>query len=203
MGVILHKKQNYSGVSPYKYVPITTANYNALPQSEKMDSTKVYFLIDAKVASARIDDTDTSTGKVWSSKKVSDEIDAVQDQVDDNTADITTLNSNLFKELWSNPSPNSNFNAQTVLLNDGNYSLFLIVANRMTGETRQISTICDGNGYLTYTGCGSGGVVAFARGFDKTDSTHIAFGTAQYAVGATSAQADPSRIIPVKIYGIK
>ena len=101
MGVILHKKQNYSGVSPYKYVPITTANYNALPQSEKMDSTKVYFLIDAKVASARIDDTDTSIGKVWSSKKVSDEIDAVQDQVDNNTADITTLNGKFPKLIAS------------------------------------------------------------------------------------------------------
>ena len=116
---------------------------------------------------------------------------------------VSELNSNFFKELWSNPTPNVNFNAQTVPLSDGGYSLFLIVANRMVGETRQVSVISDGNGYLSYTGCGSGGVVAFARGFDKTDSTHISFDTAQYAVGATSAQADQSRLIPVKVYGIK
>ena len=93
MGKLLHKRIDYTGVSPYEFVPVTEAEYNALTPAEQEDETKMYWLYDADTVSADIDDESVSSGKVWSSEKVSSEISDVQDQVDTNTDDISTLNS--------------------------------------------------------------------------------------------------------------
>ena len=98
MGKLVHKRKDYTGVSPYEFVPVTEAEYNALTPAEQEDETKMYWLYDVDTVSADIDDESVSSGKVWSSEKVSSEISDVQDQVDTNTDDISTLNSAIAKQ---------------------------------------------------------------------------------------------------------
>ena len=61
-----------------EYVPncieLTQAQYDALSSTEKNDPTKYYYIKDAQIAGAEIDDTTTASDKVWSSQKVSTEI---------------------------------------------------------------------------------------------------------------------------------
>ena len=74
MGKLVHKRKDYTGVSPYEFVPITEDDYNALTPAEQEDETKMYWLYDVDTVSADIDDESVSSGKVWSSEKVSSEI---------------------------------------------------------------------------------------------------------------------------------
>ena len=59
-----------------KTVELTSVQYEALTTAQKNDPHIVYLITDRTAADVVIDDTTTSTGAVWSSDKVSDEIDA-------------------------------------------------------------------------------------------------------------------------------
>lgn len=72
MPKIMHIDQNYT--NGMNIVPIYQADYNALSYDEKHDPNIWYYLLDATIAGAVIDDTDTSANEVWSSLKTSTEI---------------------------------------------------------------------------------------------------------------------------------
>lgn len=82
MGTIMRNNIQYSGggiSGGTTEIPIsvilTQAQYDALSQVEKEDLTKVYYISDAESGGdIQIDDTTTSTNKVWSSQKTSNEI---------------------------------------------------------------------------------------------------------------------------------
>lgn len=57
-----------------RIIDITKAEYNALPEEEKMDESVYYNLTDVITTSADIDDDSIDTVSVWSSRKVADEL---------------------------------------------------------------------------------------------------------------------------------
>lgn len=65
----------------YQYIPLTEDEYNALTTEQKNDPSKLYYVTDVDVVNANIDDTTISTEKVWSSKKVSDEVDTLNSKL--------------------------------------------------------------------------------------------------------------------------
>ena len=60
--------------SPSYHITLTQAQYNQLSQTEKMADENFFYITDAVVVGADIDDTTTSTTKVWSSSKVNTEL---------------------------------------------------------------------------------------------------------------------------------
>lgn len=62
-------------------VELTQAEYDALEQAGEIDPTVMYFITDGQSGNEIIDDSTTSASKVWSSDKVSDELDTKQDSL--------------------------------------------------------------------------------------------------------------------------
>lgn len=89
MGVIKYDDITYSGGGGDNSIILTQAEYDALPQSEKEDTSKIYYISDAPSGSAEIDDTTTALDKVWSSSKTAAEIEnASGAAIDDTTTAV-------------------------------------------------------------------------------------------------------------------
>lgn len=106
--------------------------------------------------------------------------------------------------LWTNPSPLSNFSAQTINVNTSGYShLIFVYTNRAGTSTEKYETNCilpnDNRGTLSCYGYKSNNNSFYTRMFTKTDTT-ITF-TAGYS--SRSSGTDTDRVIPIEIYGLK
>ena len=97
--------------------------------------------------------------------------------------------------LWTNPSPNSNFAAQTVSLNLTDYSGVIIEFNK--ADTSQILTTrvyAKKTDNFSIFGCGYIADTGIARNILAVNNTGVQFG----AVNTATAVC-----IPYKIYGVK
>lgn len=63
--------------SPSYHITLTQAQYDLVSQQEKMADENFFYITDAVVVGADIDDTTTSSSKVWSSSKTNSEISSV------------------------------------------------------------------------------------------------------------------------------
>lgn len=92
-------------------ITLTQAQYDALPQSEKLDTSKIYYISDGvePVTESAIDDTTTATNKVWSSQKTSNEFANKVDKVTGkglSTNDYTTNEKNKLSGIESGAEEN-------------------------------------------------------------------------------------------------
>ena len=107
--------------------------------------------------------------------------------------------------LWTNPSPASNFAAQTVSLDLTEYAGVIIEYNLSTEDLFPISRIYvqkNDNFYQKppyYFGCGSGAERAISRGVSQINDEGIAF------LDEITGLSDHNNnlLIPSKIYGVK
>ena len=78
MGTIMYDGELYGGgggSGNTTTIELTLAEYNALPSSEKHDTSKLYFITDADpITGIVIDDTRTSVNNLWTSLKTAQEI---------------------------------------------------------------------------------------------------------------------------------
>ena len=116
-----------------------------------------------------------------------------------------------FKTLvWTNPSPSSGFNAQTIPLDLSEYDAVEIHCNSGTSGNETSSGIClvGKNIVLTYIGggnsYGSGGVFLAERGFEvSTSGVNVRAGLGSFMTEANFPYSNNTRMIPLKIYGIR
>ena len=88
---------------------VSQAEYNALIQEGTLDPNASYYVYNAQVTGAVIDDTTTANDKLWSSQKTNNELSS-KASIDDTTASAT--------KAWSSQKTNSeltNSNKATVL----------------------------------------------------------------------------------------
>jgi len=62
-------------------ITLTQAEYDALTPEEKADTSKIYYVTDAETTAIPLSDNEVSAHKVWSSQKISDELDTKVDKV--------------------------------------------------------------------------------------------------------------------------
>lgn len=113
-----------------------------------------------------------------------------------NKANKDLSNVTLFNLLWENPSPTSNFSAQTITLANSNYD-YLIVEIKVDASTERYvcQTVKKGasgrlmivNGQTNRTGM---------RNFDFISDTQISFDGAYWATSSSTTD-----LIPFRIYG--
>lgn len=111
-----------------------------------------------------------------------------------------TTNSLQISLLWTNPSPTSNFNPQTISISSSVYSLFIITSymdNSATTIVFNTIVMKDAQTYIN-TILGS---YSYFRQVKITDSSVI-FGTG-YVGNGVNQSANNGATIPYKIYGIK
>lgn len=97
--------------------------------------------------------------------------------------------------LWTNPSPNSNFNAQTVSLDLTDYSGVIVEFNK--SDTSQILTTrvyAKKTDNFSIFGCGYIADTTIARNILAVNDTGVQFGTVSSGTAVC---------IPYKIYGVK
>ena len=102
--------------------------------------------------------------------------------------------------LWTNSSPTSTFDTQTVTLSSGNYDFYEIYCAYNNGNANMYVT-----GYKTIKGKGMvmdnqgyGSGLSVRRKVDYTDATHLLFSTAY-----GGANIDNGYLIPIYIIGYK
>ena len=103
MGLIKYNDISYGGGGGGdNSIVLTQAQYDALPQSEKEDISKIYYISDAQITpgGAVIDDNDIAPDKLWSSQKTSTEIAQAGGAVIDDTTTATT-------KVWSSQKTSS------------------------------------------------------------------------------------------------
>lgn len=101
-------------------------------------------------------------------------------------------------KLWTNPSPTSNFAAQTVSLDLSSYdAVIVVVAHSITGSEKNPCWLMkgdyNGNAFTAY----HTGSYIYARPANVSD-TGIVFGQ-----GARGGTTNNQYAIPVEIYGVK
>lgn len=115
-----------------------------------------------------------------------------------------TISAEVFKELWRNQSPTSNFAAQTITLASDDYDFLLILYRESTGVSNQLSAITAKGigGALCIGDIGGAGDTNRIRRFSVTSSTVLNFAGA--LVGSSSSYSSNDAVaIPVAIYGFK
>lgn len=108
--------------------------------------------------------------------------------------------------LWTNPSPTSNFAAQTLSLDLTEYAylLFKVKNSLTTGYTDEAYCACqkDNSKRSAFSVVGAGAPkIIHSRYFDTTDNS-ITF-SAGYHSSTSSGTTDNRYAIPLEIYGIK
>jgi hypothetical protein len=104
-----------------------------------------------------------------------------------------------FVELWSNPNPSSNFNAQTISLDLSAWSVLCVTYITATGQSRHASTIVfkDGETYFVTVGIPSTSNNYYYKRGASADNTGVTFTN-----GYQNTTAGASYAVPQKIYGV-
>lgn len=110
------------------------------------------------------------------------------------------------KLLWTNPSPTADFAAQTISLDLSDYDEIEIEARHTPSLNAYCKVKVGDDGYMyapELSGTGTGYVQNVARKF-TVSSSGIVFGGGYYTYGSnSSATASNSKLVPIRIYGIK
>lgn len=105
------------------------------------------------------------------------------------------------KLLWTNPSPTSAFNAQTIPLDLSNYDAIEIIIRADTANTYTIAPIITevGKGGIAFNSTAYNSV----RQFTTTTSGITFTGATYHSAYGNWSTTSTNALIPVKIYGIK
>ena len=122
--------------------------------------------------------------------------DNVQDAIDENADNISTLNSKFARLLWTNPSPSVQFAPTTITLSDDDYDALIIVVRLTDSDGRFYSCLF----MKEFTPCPAQ-FGSYARGFGLTDSTDYTKLTINN--GYNGSSLNNYVLIPQKIYGLK
>ena len=111
-----------------------------------------------------------------------------------------TTNSLQISLLWTNPSPTSNFNPQTISISSSVYSLFIITSYMDNSATTIVFNTIVMKNTETYINTILGSYSYFRQ--VKITNNSVIFGSGYVGNGA-SHSANNGATIPYKIYGIK
>lgn len=115
-----------------------------------------------------------------------------------------TISADVFKELWRNPSPTSNFASQQITLSSADYDFLLWLYKEQTSTHYHLSVISPkGAGTsLELSDIGASGNTNRIRRAVYVDNTH--FNVGDGFVGSSSSYGSNSSVmIPVAVYGFK
>lgn len=100
--------------------------------------------------------------------------------------------------LWTNASPTSNFDKQTISLNLSNYQMVYIVIRRSTENNNLHNSLIVKKGESGFVFAYLGGLGLLYREIESVSNSGVNFG-----VGVMNATTDNKYGIPIYIYGIK
>lgn len=129
----------------------------------------------------------------------------VQDAIDENAADISTLNSKTLKQLWVNTSPTSNFSAQSIALSSSDYDYLILITKNAAASSGAMSIMAlKGMGFYTQWCNRDGNYPMLAYRFIQyTDDTHYSVPAATTTSHVSGLGSNDSYLVPIAIYGGK
>lgn len=137
--------------------------------------------------------------------KVTDnDMNEIKNVVNNNDDELITINTKLTnitgQILWTNSSPTSTFEAQTIILSSGDYDFYEVYCTYNATTASQYA-----NGFRTIKGKGLiisengyGTGLSVRRKIDYTDATHLLIASAY-----GGANIDNSYLIPIYVIGYK